>query len=569
MISSRQKQVRFKDSISELNNIRTNALSGNLVIEIEDTASWMLCFASGYLAGISGGIDAIERWQRNLAIASLHMPLDRLVKSTDDREIFSNSNKIAQEFAAQEVLFDIIQFSQQKGDRLCCRFIPIADKNTQLQSILPLLEIQSTLSSAIQAWQEWEKQGLAMYAPSLFPIVYQPEQSARLDPHNQDFQYLLSSIDGSKSLRSIAIYHQKKLIDVAIEISPLLKSGAIFLSPSKPFIPAQAKNFDLQTNPKLAPNSARRRSNQGGESAASNGTISSHRIAADDRQNNDRQSPLIACVDDSIAVYKALEQIIVERGYRCFGVQDPLKIIASLIRNKPDLIFLDLVMPITNGYEVCEQIRKTPSLATVPVVILTGSDGLIDRVRTKFVGANGFLGKPIQSEAIVKMIDKYLDRRQPIKSIERDDKSGNLAKIDRERQLVTSNNIGKQILVIDDDLNIRQVVSMCLKKLKGWDVVTAASAKEGLQTILTSSPDIIILDVMMPEMDGLAFLRQLRSNPATKFTPVVLLTANRYLPDKDFLTELGVIEVVSKPFLPYKLVQHIDRALDNSSVRVG
>ena len=65
-------------------------------------------------------------------------------------------------------------------------------------------------------------------------------------------------------------------------------------------------------------------------------------------------------------------------------------------------------MPITNGYEVCEQIRKTPSLKHIPVIILTGKDGLIDRMRSKMVGANGFLGKPVEAESVLQMIDKYL-----------------------------------------------------------------------------------------------------------------------------------------------------------------
>ena len=76
-------------------------------------------------------------------------------------------------------------------------------------------------------------------------------------------------------------------------------------------------------------------------------------------------------------------------------------------------------------------------------------------------------------------------------------------------------------------------------------------------------PAVIILDVMMPEMDGLAFLRQLRANPNTQKIPVVLLTANRYLPDKDLLTQLGVVETISKPFLPVNLVRQIDKALLN------
>jgi chemotaxis family two-component system response regulator PixG len=120
------------------------------------------------------------------------------------------------------------------------------------------------------------------------------------------------------------------------------------------------------------------------------------------------QVPLIACIDDSILIYQSLERILNERGYRCFGIQDPLKIMPGLIRNKPNFIFLDLLMPIVNGYEVCEQIRKTPSLKDVPVIILTGKDGLIDRMRSKMVGATGFLGKPVDEDAVIKMLEKYL-----------------------------------------------------------------------------------------------------------------------------------------------------------------
>ena len=92
--------------------------------------------------------------------------------------------------------------------------------------------------------------------------------------------------------------------------------------------------------------------------------------------------------------------------------------------------------------------------------------------------------------------------------------------------------------------------------------LTVSSGQEGLDRVLTKSPDAIVLDVMMPEMDGLAFLRQLRSTTRNKSIPVILLTANRYLPDKDLLTELGVVETISKPFLPIDLVRQIDRALE-------
>jgi two-component system, chemotaxis family, response regulator PixG len=557
MSTTSQTNVKFKDLIAEFKRIKADSFSGNLIIQVADTPSWMLYFSAGLLAGISGGIDAIDRWKRNLALASLNMPLDRLIKSPNDREIFLNANKIAQECVAKEVLFDIIQFSQNKGDKLSYRFIPVSDKNTQIQSALPLLELQPILSTTIQAWQQWGKYELAAYAPSLFPIIRESTQIASFE-NDKDLQYLIASIDGTKSLRSLAIQHHKNLIDVTIPLLPLFKLNIISLSTSK----LSSSPLDLHSNQKpdtlVDPDSAAT-----GQLPQVEISVPAHGLQ---NRTITKSIPLIACIDDSLSVYISMEKIITNYGYRCFGIQDPLRIITGLLKNKPDLIFLDLIMPVTNGYEVCEQIRKTPSLAHIPIVILTGNDGLIDRVRTKFVGANGFLGKPIQASAVTRMIDKYLEDKQSNLTVLT--KQSNLISISdpgtiaQQRQAVI-NSIGKQVLVVDDDRNIREVVSMCLHKLKGWDVLTAASGQEGLNGIQLKNPDVIILDVMMPEMDGLAFLRRLRSNPDTKQIPVILLTANRYLPDKSLLTELGVVETISKPFLPVNLVRQIDKALLN------
>jgi two-component system, chemotaxis family, response regulator PixG len=548
-----QTNVKFKDLITEFNQIKADAFSGNLVIQVEHVPSWMLCFSSGRLAGISGGIDAIDRWQRNLALASLNAALDRLIKSNNDREIFLNSNKLAQECVFKEVLFDIIQFSQNQGDRLFYQLISVnRDRNAQLKSVLPLLEIKPMIGQTIQEWQEWERHELASYAPSLFPIVQKSAQIADFD-EDRNLQYLIASIDGTKSLRSLAIYHQKRSIDIVETLLPLLTLGIITLSLVKSTaqqndrVDSNIASVELDRVKIARPD----RSNLG---------ITSNF----EKQNIDKPSHLIACIDDSIFVYKNLEKIITANGYRSFGVQDPLKIIPSLIRNKPDLIFLDLVMPVTNGYEVCEQIRKTPSLTDIPVIILTGSDGLIDRVRTKFVGANGFLGKPIQAEAIVKTIDKYLNKRKSIKTISHSKSQQILipvSQISRRDRLDRLDRITKRVAIVIDDRNIRQVVSMCLHKLKGWDVLTAASGREGLDSICFNHPDAIVLDLMMPDMDGLAFLRHLRSS-TTKIIPVIILAASSQLPDRHLLAELGVVEIVSKPFLPIDLVRQIDRALE-------
>jgi CheY-like chemotaxis protein len=119
----------------------------------------------------------------------------------------------------------------------------------------------------------------------------------------------------------------------------------------------------------------------------------------------------------------------------------------------------------------------------------------------------------------------------------------------------------KRILVVDDESAIREVVAACLQHLGNWEVLTAASGKQALQQVDATSFDAIVLDVMMPEMDGLTFLQCLRSKPSTQKIPVVLLTANSYLSNTDLLTLLGVVLIIFKPFDPVDFVQKIAQVL--------
>jgi chemotaxis family two-component system response regulator PixG len=75
---------------------------------------------------------------------------------------------------------------------------------------------------------------------------------------------------------------------------------------------------------------------------------------------------------------------------------------------KPELIFLDLVMPNANGYEICSNLRKLSFFRNTPIVILTGNDGLIDRVRAKMVGSSDFISKPVNSDLVLSTIRKHL-----------------------------------------------------------------------------------------------------------------------------------------------------------------
>lgn len=119
----------------------------------------------------------------------------------------------------------------------------------------------------------------------------------------------------------------------------------------------------------------------------------------------------------------------------------------------------------------------------------------------------------------------------------------------------------KRILIIDDEVHLLEVVQICLETLGGWDVLPAASGREGLLRAQLEQPDAILLDMMMPEMDGVAFLGQLQANPMTQDIPVVLLTAIAHRLDPEQLSSLGVRGAIAKPFNPLSLTSEIAEAL--------
>ncbi|MBD2463460.1 response regulator [Oscillatoria sp. FACHB-1407] len=119
----------------------------------------------------------------------------------------------------------------------------------------------------------------------------------------------------------------------------------------------------------------------------------------------------------------------------------------------------------------------------------------------------------------------------------------------------------KRVLIIDDEADVRAVVRGCLEDIAGWGVVTAESGKEGLVKVITESPDAIMLDIMMPGMDGLAFLSALRNYAKEADLPVVLLTAKINLTASDELTNLNVKGVITKPFDPFQLVEQFAHLL--------
>jgi CheY-like chemotaxis protein len=117
--------------------------------------------------------------------------------------------------------------------------------------------------------------------------------------------------------------------------------------------------------------------------------------------------------------------------------------------------------------------------------------------------------------------------------------------------------VSHKVLIIDDEDDIREVAALSLESVAGWEVVTANSGSQGLARAVEYQPDAILLDVMMPGMDGPTTFRELRKNPATAKIPVLLLTAKVQSSDQRRFADLGVEAVLFKPFDPLTLSTQI------------
>jgi len=119
----------------------------------------------------------------------------------------------------------------------------------------------------------------------------------------------------------------------------------------------------------------------------------------------------------------------------------------------------------------------------------------------------------------------------------------------------------KSILLIDDEPNLAEVIAVCLESFKGWQVCIVNSGKEGLKIVEALAPDAILLDVMMPEMDGITVFQQFQENAATQNIPVILLTAKVQASDRFRFSQLGVAGIIAKPFEPIKISDQIAQIL--------
>ena len=369
---------------TQLSEIKHKHFSGRILLKSSLGQEWCLYIYLGRILYATGGSHPIRRWVRNTTIAQVDVSTAkdltaRIEALTDVSALtpaelsscweyyllvnWAHQGRISRDGLIKhiqttivEVLFDIVGAKTVSYEQI---------EQKQLSPQLTLLDLDRALGMAVQQQQQWEQVGSVDISPDCaLEIVAVAEFEQMVSP--AAYKSLKLVLNGQQSIREIATKARKSPITICQSFLSHIRSGTLQLV-TLPDFPSPV-DLNLLTAIK----------------------------------------PLVLCIDDSPFVCDRLEQIFQQAGYQCISVMDSLKAIPIVIARKPQLIFLDLVMPNANGYEICSRLRKIANFKDTPIVILTGNDGTIDRVRAKVVGATDFLTKPVQSEFVLEIAQKYL-----------------------------------------------------------------------------------------------------------------------------------------------------------------
>ncbi|MEB3310687.1 MAG: response regulator [Snowella sp.] len=263
----------------------------------------------------------------------------------------------------EETLFDL--FNVRQG-----RFI--FEMGNALDPPMIAFEVGSLITQTTKQVWEWKQFHPHIQSPDQAMVITNPGQlQATLS--DKLYQRLMFWANGKTALRQLARYLHRDLPTVARGLYPYAEQGLLQFTESTSAIAAPA-------SPPWDPSSP-------------------------------AHSPKIVCIDDDISIGKQVELILNQQGYHCQCIPNPLEALSQVFQLQPDLILCDITMPQLDGYEICAMLRHSTAFRQTPLIMLTGKETFMDRVKARIVGATDYLTKPFGASELLLLTEKYLSGR--------------------------------------------------------------------------------------------------------------------------------------------------------------
>jgi signal transduction histidine kinase/DNA-binding response OmpR family regulator len=225
-------------------------------------------------------------------------------------------------------------------------------------------------------------------------------------------------------------------------------------------------------------------------------------------RRNGEKAARILVVENDLAAAHLLESQLTSAGYEAVLCSQPDRAVEMAAELQPGAVTLDIVMKPISGWEVLRTLKTDPRTAAIPVIVVTIVD---ERAVGALLGADEYIVKPVDKEVLLAAVERRLNRRPQ------------------------AGRTGGKILVVEDDAPTREFMADFLSK-QGYTVATAADAREARARVETSLPEIVILDLILPDASGFQLLAEWRTGSRTSELPIFVLTSKDLTPEEqDYL----------------------------------
>ncbi len=223
----------------------------------------------------------------------------------------------------------------------------------------------------------------------------------------------------------------------------------------------------------------------------------------------------ILVIDDDLTLRTLLSNKFVEHGYVVETAADGLQGLDQYQSSQPDIIVLDIMMPNMDGYTFVEEFERIADVKTTPIIVLSSQESLQDIFRMR--GINDYIVKPFRMEDLLRKIAKRMEAKH------------------------------KKILIVDDQNGVLEMLQERLR-VSGYEVITAQNGLDGLEKARREKPDLMVVDVMVPKLDGYTLCRMLKFDEKYRRIAIVLLSALARENDADTRQQVKADAFIAKPY---------------------
>jgi len=256
-------------------------------------------------------------------------------------------------------------------------------------------------------------------------------------------------------------------------------------------------------------------------------------------------------IDDSPTVLKLIEMIGQAAGYEVHVASDGRRGVEMAVELHPDAILVDFIMPEMNGLQVCKALHDNPETRDIPIILVSSKGEAVGDKFVATLGVRHYCTKPFKAEELLAKLSEILGERDAPEVV-----AEKPAATEPEAEAGDP----PVVLSIDDSPTILRLVEMILTNA-GFTVRTAAGGAKGIELARQLHPDVVLVDFIMPEVNGFQVSKTLREDPETRDIPIILVSSKGEAVGEQFVQTLGIHHYLTKPFQPDQLVAEVRTAL--------